>query len=91
MRKGVPMSTLIARLVLSVTLPSVLYSVANPVTLTVGGIPADVVGAALSSGYVGLYQIAIVVPASAPNGDLPVVATVSGAQSPTGVVLTVQR
>jgi uncharacterized protein (TIGR03437 family) len=75
----------------SVTLPGVRYDVVNPVTVTVGGIPAEVIGAALSSGFVGLYQIAIVVPAGAPNGDLAVVATVSGAQSPAGVTLSVQR
>jgi uncharacterized protein (TIGR03437 family) len=75
----------------SVTLPGVPYSVENDVTVTVGGAPARVIGAALSNGFVGLYQIAIEVPASAPNGDLPVVATVSGAQSPAGVVLAVQK
>jgi uncharacterized protein (TIGR03437 family) len=75
----------------SVTSPTVLYSVTNSVTVTVGGAPAQVFGAALAPGFVGLYQVAIQVPDSAPNGDLPVVVTVGGAQSPAGVVLTVQK
>jgi uncharacterized protein (TIGR03437 family) len=75
----------------SVTSPTVLYSVTNSVTVTVGGATAEVFGAALAPGFVGLYQVAIQVPASAPNGDLPVVVTVGGAQSPAGVTLTVQR
>jgi uncharacterized protein (TIGR03437 family) len=64
---------------------------AAQVTVTVGGTPATVFGAALASGFAGLYQVAIQVPDSAPNGDLPVVATINGAQSPTTTVLTVQR
>jgi uncharacterized protein (TIGR03437 family) len=75
----------------SVTSPSTLYSVTNSVSVTVGGISAQVFGAALAPGFVGLYQVAIEVPPSAPNGDLPVVVTVGGAQSPAGVVLAVQR
>ncbi len=67
-----------------------IYSTANPVTVTLGGIPATVYGAALSPGYAGLYQVAIQVQPSAPSGDLPLVATINGAQSPQNVTLTVQ-
>jgi uncharacterized protein (TIGR03437 family) len=74
-----------------VSLLTVQYNVTNTVSVTVGGSPAEVIGAALSGGFAGLYQIAIRVPANAANGDLPVVATVGGAQSPAGVVLAVQR
>jgi uncharacterized protein (TIGR03437 family) len=71
--------------------PAGAYYTATPVTATIGGIPADVYATALSPGYAGLYQVAITVPASAPNGDLPVVASIGGAQSPTGVTITVQK
>ena len=48
-------------------------------------------GAALAPGFAGLYQVAIQIPASAPNGDLPVVATINGAQSPATTLITVQQ
>jgi uncharacterized protein (TIGR03437 family) len=63
------------------------------VTATVGGANASVYGgtAALASGYAGLYQVAIQIPASAPDGDAVVRATVGGVQSPAGVFVTVQH
>ena len=67
------------------------YSTASPVTVTVGNLPAQVFGTALAPGFAGLYQVAIQVPDGAPNGDLPVVATVNGVSSPSGVTLTVQK
>ena len=67
------------------------YATANPVTVTVGGIPGQVYGAALAPGFAGLYQVAIQIPPSAPDGDLAVVATVSGTQSPGGTFITVQH
>jgi uncharacterized protein (TIGR03437 family) len=71
--------------------PAGAYYTATPVTATIGGIPADVYATALSPGYAGLYQVAVTIPASAPNGDLPVVASIGGAQSPSGVTITVQK
>ena len=65
--------------------------VANTVTVTIGNIAATVVGAALTAGNPGLYQIAVQVPASAPDGDLAVVAQVSGVQSSSNVLLSVKR
>jgi uncharacterized protein (TIGR03437 family) len=62
-----------------------------PVTVTVGGTNATVFGGALAPGFAGLYQVAIQIPASAPDGDLPVVATISGAQSPATTMITVQK
>jgi uncharacterized protein (TIGR03437 family) len=67
------------------------YSTANPVTVTVSGLPAQVYGAALAPGFAGLYQVAIQIPPSVPDGDLPVVATVSGTQSPAGTLIPVQH
>jgi uncharacterized protein (TIGR03437 family) len=62
----------------------------SPVTVTIGNLPATVVGAALSPGNAGLYQVAVQVPSSISDGDQPVVAQVSGMQSPS-VLLSVKR
>jgi uncharacterized protein (TIGR03437 family) len=40
---------------------------------------------------VGLYQFNIAVPASAPDGDIPVVATIGGISSPGSVTIHVQH
>jgi uncharacterized protein (TIGR03437 family) len=75
-----------------VPLPSdKLYSTASPVSVTINGAQVQVFGAALAPGFAALYQVAIQVPSDTPDGDYPIVATVNGAQSPTGVVLTVQH
>jgi len=68
-----------------------LANVANPITVAIGNIAATVVGAAISPGNPGLYQIAVQVPASVPDGDLPVVAQVNGVQSSSNVLLSVKR
>lgn len=61
----------------------------SDVSVTVGGQPATVLGAALSPGLADVYQIAIQVPSGLSNGDYLVVATVNGAPSPISVLLTV--
>jgi uncharacterized protein (TIGR03437 family) len=66
------------------------YNTASPVTVTVGGVPATVYGSALAPGDAGLYQVAIQIPTSLANGDYAVVATISGAQSPSTTLVTVQ-
>jgi uncharacterized protein (TIGR03437 family) len=70
---------------------STAYNTANPVTITIGGTSATVFGAALTSGAAGLYQVAIQIPTSLSDGDYPLVASISGVQSPAGVLLTVQH
>jgi uncharacterized protein (TIGR03437 family) len=60
---------------------------ASPVTVTVGNTSVNVLGAATTSHSVGLYQINIQLPQSIALGDQPVIATVAGFQSPTGVNL----
>jgi uncharacterized protein (TIGR03437 family) len=60
------------------------------VTVTINNIPATVYGAALAPGFAGLYQIAIQVPNALESGNWPVVASIGGVSSPSGVVLTVQ-
>ncbi len=69
------------------------YVTASPVKVTIGGADAAVYQsqAFLAPTSAGEYQMAVTVPANAANGDLPVVATVSGAQSPSGVLLTVHN
>jgi uncharacterized protein (TIGR03437 family) len=54
-------------------------------TVTVGGLPATVIGAALSPGSAGLYQIAIQIPAAVASGDAAIRATAGGFTSPAGV------
>jgi uncharacterized protein (TIGR03437 family) len=67
------------------------YNTASPVTVTVGGLAAIVYGAALAPGDAGLYQVAIQIPTSLTGGDYPVVATISGVQSPSTTLITVQN
>lgn len=65
-----------------------LYSVANSVQVTIGGVRAELFGAALASGNASLYQIALRVPALG-AGDHSVVTTVGGVPS-VSALLTVQ-
>jgi uncharacterized protein (TIGR03437 family) len=67
------------------------YSTSTPPTVTINGVPAAVYGAALAPGFAGLYQVAIQVPATLADGDWPVQASIGGAQSAGGMVLSVKR
>jgi len=59
-------------------------------TVTVGGVNASVSFSGLAPGYVGLYQVNIQVPATAPSGDaVPVVLSIGGVTSNT-VTIAVQ-
>ena len=60
----------------------------SPVTVTIGGISANVTFAGIIE--TGLYQINLTVPANLSNGDQPLQATVNGVQTPVGPVITVQ-
>ena len=62
-------------------------SVATPPAITIGGVPATVVAGALNPSAVGLYQIAVTVPDTAPSGDQTIVASADGISSPAGGVL----
>ena len=53
--------------------------------VAIGGMQAQVIGAALSPGSVGLYQVAIQMPASVPSGNATIRVSVGGVTSPTGV------
>lgn len=74
-----------------VEVPASAFPTANPVTVTVGTQTATVFGAALAPGLAGLYQVAIQIPASLPNGDYAVVATAGGLLSPVSTLITVQQ
>jgi uncharacterized protein (TIGR03437 family) len=68
-----------------------IYNTSGSVAVSLGNTPAVVYGAALAPGFAALYQVAIQIPESLADGDYPIVATVSGAQSPADVFLTVLR
>jgi len=74
-----------------VQIPPNSYPTANNVTVTVGGVPATVYGAALAPGFAALYQVAIQVPPSLADGDYSLVATVNGVSSPNSTLITVKR
>ena len=59
--------------------------------MTVGGLEAEYLGAALAPGFTALCQVAIRIPENASDGDLPVVATVGGMSSPATAVINVRR
>jgi uncharacterized protein (TIGR03437 family) len=63
-------------------------ALANQVQVTIGGMPANVTFAGLVES--GTYQLNVTVP-NLPNGDAPVVATVGGVATQTGVSVTVQQ
>ncbi|MBZ5624243.1 MAG: putative Ig domain-containing protein [Acidobacteriia bacterium] len=68
-----------------------LANVSNPVTVLIGNVQARVIGAAISPGSAGVYQIAVQVPNTIADGDQPIVAKVLGFASPSSVLLSVQR
>ncbi len=76
---------------LGVLVPAGLQYNCAPVTVKLGGADPLVYGCALSPGWAGLYQVAIQVPSSLPDGDYPLRVTVGGAASPDGVVLSVKQ
>jgi len=65
-------------------------AVVTPPTITLNGsVNAPVIGAALSPGSAGLYQIAIQLPANTPTGDVSITAAVGGFQSPSSIKIFV--
>jgi cardiolipin synthase len=68
-----------------------MYNTAGEVTVTLGNTPVTVYGAALAPGFAAVYQIGIRIPDSLADGDYPVIATVSGSQSPSNVLLAVLK
>jgi uncharacterized protein (TIGR03437 family) len=60
--------------------PPTLYRTA-PTTATIGGKDAQVIYSIASPGFVGLYQVAVVVPAGAGTGNVPVTITTGSVTS----------
>jgi uncharacterized protein (TIGR03437 family) len=67
------------------------YPVATVPALTLNGQPMPYYETALASTFAGLYQVVAQVPTSMPNGSWPLIATVGGVSSPTGVLLAVHN
>ena len=59
-----------------------------PLSVTVGGVPAFLEFVGITPGLIGVTQVNVLVPSSAPQGNQPVVVTVGGAASaPVNVVV----
>ncbi len=62
-----------------------------PLSVTVGGLPAFLEFVGITPGLIGVTQVNILVPASAPQGNQPVVVTVGGvASAPVNIVVQPQ-
>ncbi len=61
----------------------------KPPSVLIGGVTAKVISAVLSPQNAGLYQIAIIIPASVGTGDQSVVVESAGLHSPSGVYINV--
>lgn len=76
----------------SLTPSDQIYSALRTPLVTIGGVGANVIGAALAPGYAGLYQVSIQVPSSLGDGDQPIVLQSGTTFSPmSGVYLTIQH
>jgi uncharacterized protein (TIGR03437 family) len=71
-------------------LPTTGAAARSAVSVMLGGTPATMISATLS-GSPGLYQIAVQIPATMPDGDYAVTASVNGVVSPSNVFLTVHH
>jgi uncharacterized protein (TIGR03437 family) len=60
----------------------------TPVTITIGGVQANVMFAGITEA--GLYQFNLVIPTGTGSGDQALLASVSGVLTPSGPVVTVQ-
>lgn len=59
-------------------------------TVTIGGVPAQVTFSGLAPGFVGLYQVNVQVPASAPTGNTVALVITIGGVSSNSVTIAVQ-
>ena len=58
----------------------------TPISVTIGGAPATVLGSALASGFVSLWQLNIAVPSGLAAGSYPMVVTIGGQVSNSATV-----
>ncbi|MCH7979577.1 MAG: hypothetical protein IH935_11475, partial [Acidobacteria bacterium] len=71
-------------------IPAGLHRTVTPVTVTIDGVPAAVQFDGMAPGFVGLYQVNAVVPASTrTSDDIPIVLTIGGRQSNPGKTVTI--
>ncbi len=61
---------------------SPLSTVADPISLTIGGVKATITYAGLAPGFASLYQLDAIVPVVTPGNSVPLVITVDGQDSP---------
>jgi uncharacterized protein (TIGR03437 family) len=62
-----------------------------PISVTIGGIAAEVTYAGMAPGlYGGILQVNVRLPGNIPSGNVPLVLTVGGASSPSGVTVAVK-
>jgi uncharacterized protein (TIGR03437 family) len=64
------------------------YSTVTPPTVTLSGAPVQVLGAALTPGSAGLFQIAVQLPQVA-EGTYTIQASIGGVQSPASTMLAI--
>jgi uncharacterized protein (TIGR03437 family) len=68
-------------------------SIARPptVSVTIGGVPAEVTYAGTAPGlYAGMLQMNVRIPVDAPSGDVPLMVNIAGATSQPGVTVAVK-
>jgi uncharacterized protein (TIGR03437 family) len=58
----------------------------TPISVTIGGVPATLIGAALTPGFVSLLQLNIAVPSGLAAGSYPIVVTIGGQVSNSATV-----
>jgi adhesin/invasin len=66
-----------------------LENTANPATVTIGGVKAQVLFAGLTPGFAGLYQINVIVPGGVPAADTAPVIISTGGQDSVPVTIAV--
>ncbi|HME10402.1 MAG TPA: hypothetical protein VKG25_25340, partial [Bryobacteraceae bacterium] len=59
-----------------------LSTVADPISLKIGGVNATITYAGLAPGFASLYQLDAIVPVVTPGNSVPLVITVDGQDSP---------
>jgi uncharacterized protein (TIGR03437 family) len=62
-----------------------------PPSVTLNNAPVIVLGAALTPGAAGLYQVDVQIPSSISDGDYQIQISIGGVTSPLGLVLPVQH
>jgi uncharacterized protein (TIGR03437 family) len=67
-----------------------LRQTANPLSVLVGGVPAQVPFSGLSPQFTGVYQVNVVIPPGAPGASVPMQLMIGGTSSPEALTIAVQ-